>query len=1049
MSLSPIRQSLEKLATSAVPDYRTLASVVAEYFETRDPTLVAKIPVGGSYDAGEPAAVAVRSPHDPDAQAIFELVALLIAQNRYTDAFVDPQYQGGFGNSAFSYNRPNEHRAAHLALIDAARRVGVSDWDLARYVMLEHGTHFDFGWTDEKSKQPIGWTTDPRAFDRVSPTTFTPGSPFEELVWGLSNSDLSRLMLETTPGRWGNADARPPFALLGTLAAFRPDALEPWMERAVTGAGFHPWDWQHILRVNDRFDSRCTALAAKLAGADRLSLLMIFTSLRDQRFLSDARALALECDPAEHSMAWLLLADYFPADLATYAENAIRARALDDSFSVYVLEKVFQTLASIWNGQGRAVFETILECPYLPLARSYGDKVSLYSYGIQSLLAADPEIPAAEIRDWATRAVAAINSAEIDKKEASAVLLIFWTAATDETPSPLCDLLMNLLGDKLKSLRQLAVKGLAKLADSELIAWASGLVTTGKLDQKLGAAELLAKIGDPASAAVLAGALESEQNDKARAGFREAIASLEAKGGVPAASEAVPPAVSLAELEAACAKQAAKLKFPATSWFKPESLPPLVTTDGTHLSQPALIFLVTKQSKHKTIDAAPDIQPLLAHLDRARCAPFALALVEGFLNSEQAAGDRWALALGGLLGDNRLIPPLLSRIPDWCDNARHKLAEYAAQTIALLPGNEPLMVLDTLANRYRNKYKNVGKACAAAFQAAATARGITPAELGDLVVPTFEFDEDGLRTFAWEGGSVGAELGPDFKLSWFDPVSDKTWSSLPAAAPAAVKEEVKLLGKLLREAVKAQTARLELALVFQRRWPVARWRELYEAHPLLRGFASGLVWGVYDAAGLLLRTFRRYHNGILADAAGTEEELLETDAQIGMVHPLEFDEAVRQAWQAHLRRLKVKQPFPQLDRPVELMDPLLANRREIAITRDKKLSAGTFRSRAEKRGWFRGSVVDAGGISSFVKAYPLAGVEVILPTENFWVGFDPMQEIDLSAAYFVKSETVQRGSYTYDEPGPDDPRVLKFGEVPAVVYSETISDLKAIVATKE
>jgi hypothetical protein len=176
---------------------------------------------------------------------------------------------------------------------------------------------------------------------------------------------------------------------------------------------------------------------------------------------------------------------------------------------------------------------------------------------------------------------------------------------------------------------------------------------------------------------------------------------------------------------------------------------------------------------------------------------------------------------------------------------------------------------------------------------------------------------------------------------------------------------------------------------------------------------------------------------------------LETDATIGMVHPLELDEATRQAWQAHLGRLKVKQPFPQLDRPVELMDPLLANRREIAVTRDKKLSAGTFRSRAEKRGWFRGSVVDAGGISSFVKAYPLAGVEVILPTENFWVGFDPMQEIDLSAAYFVKSATVQRGSYTYDEPGPDDPRVLKFGEVPAVVYSETISDLKVIVATKE
>lgn len=63
--------------------------------------------------------------------------------------------------------------------------------------------------------------------------------------------------------------------------------------------------------------------------------------------------------------------------------------------------------------------------------------------------------------------------------------------------------------------------------------------------------------------------------------------------------------------------------------------------------------------------------------------------------------------------------------------------------------------------------------------------------------------------------------------------------------PAPVKEEIKLLGKLLREAVKAQTARLETALVRQRRWSVARWRELNEDHPLLRSFASGIVWGVY------------------------------------------------------------------------------------------------------------------------------------------------------------------------------------------------------------
>ena len=111
-----------------------------------------------------------------------------------------------------------------------------------------------------------------------------------------------------------------------------------------------------------------------------------------------------------------------------------------------------------------------------------------------------------------------------------------------------------------------------------------------------------------------------------------------------------------------------------------------------------------------------------------------------------------------------------------------------------------------------------------------------------------------------------------------------------------------------------------------------------------------------------------------------------------------------------------------------------------------KLSAGTFRSRAEKRGWIRGSVVDAGGISSYYKLYPGAGVEVILAIDHFYIGCDPMEPIELGAAYFAQAGSVERGSYVYNEPAPDDPRVLRFDQVSAVVYSETLSDLKAIIA---
>ncbi len=49
----------------------------------------------------------------------------------------------------------------------------------------------------------------------------------------------------------------------------------------------------------------------------------------------------------------------------------------------------------------------------------------------------------------------------------------------------------------------------------------------------------------------------------------------------------------------------------------------------------------------------------------------------------------------------------------------------------------------------------------------------------------------------------------------------------------------------------------------------------------------------------------------------------------------------------------------------------------------------------------------------------------------------------------MKSGSVSTGSYVYDEPSDEkDPRLLNFGEVPPVVFSETLGDLAKIAGTK-
>jgi len=195
--------------------------------------------------------------------------------------------------------------------------------------------------------------------------------------------------------------------------------------------------------------------------------------------------------------------------------------------------------------------------------------------------------------------------------------------------------------------------------------------------------------------------------------------------------------------------------------------------------------------------------------------------------------------------------------------------------------------------------------------------------------------------------------------------------------------------------------------------------------------------------------FRRYPNGLLADASGDLIELDDSDNKVVMLHPLNLDEGGIVEWRAHLERMKVTPPFAQLERPVERLDAKHANRKQIALTDGHHMANGTFRSRAEKRGWTRGSVVDAGGITSYYKTYPGALISVFLMVDEHYIGQDPADSLLLRHGLFVKAESIVIGSYIYDEPkNTDDERVIAFGDVPQVVYSESITDLQAIVASK-
>src|SRR5690606_28161400 len=108
-----------------------------------------------------------------------------------------------------------------------------------------------------------------------------------------------------------------------------------------------------------------------------------------------------------------------------------------------------------------------------------------------------------------------------------------------------------------------------------------------------------------------------------------------------------------------------------------------------------------------------------------------------------------------------------------------------------------------------------------------------------------------------------------------------------------------------------ETARLENAMISERRWSPERFRERILGPSLAAARASRLVWGAWKD-GAVVEACRVGEDRTLATSDDTPFE--PDGAEAGVVHPLHLDEARRARWRNVLRDYEVIQPFEQIER---------------------------------------------------------------------------------------------------------------------------------------
>jgi hypothetical protein len=344
-------------------------------------------------------------------------------------------------------------------------------------------------------------------------------------------------------------------------------------------------------------------------------------------------------------------------------------------------------------------------------------------------------------------------------------------------------------------------------------------------------------------------------------------------------------------------------RIPAVpKWADPELLPQVLLADRrgalpSHATGALLRMIAMSQ-----LDAPYEgLSVIAGHCDRGSLSNFAWSLCRFWEAEGRPSKEAWAMDCLGYFGDETVADRLAPLVRSWPSEGAAPRAKRGADILAAMGSDRALEHLSALARNARSTPLRAH--AATALDRAASARGLLPEQLDDLLAPDLGLDGDPVD---YHGVSHAVDLSADGQLILRNP-SGQLLASLPAPASDDEKTVASAWNSRRRKAkpvISDQTGRLEEAMIVQRRWAAGDFRSLIAGHPLLGRLARRLVWALDD------RTVGLDPLGDLVDAAGG---LAGEGKWVRLAHPAVDDFT---SWRPWLARLATSQPFAQADREV-------------------------------------------------------------------------------------------------------------------------------------
>jgi hypothetical protein len=557
--------------------------------------------------------------------------------------------------------------------------------------------------------------------------------------------------------------------------------------------------------------------------------------------------------------------------------------------------------------------------------------------------------------------------------------------------------------------------------ENNIIETTTNLLLDKNVDSRITGALILSNIKEDKVEAILTSVVNTEKNDDTRDIIIENLQEQ-----LYSKTFTIEDCKSLINYAA----QRTKLAKLNEKFIDETAMPNLNWNDGSALSTEEKRFLLYRMARSKGLNSDIEARKVVQCIDKNTSGAFSKFLLKCFADSDSNTKFKYYISLAAMLGGNESIAQLNTLFRNAITDKRVKLAEMIVAALAMVGTNKALLSVESISRKFANKKPAISAAANAALEAAAEELNITKEELGDRIIPTFDFDGI-FKEFELEGVTYRAFVDKDFTLCFYDE-NNKMRKSFPKNITKELKTEFTEINKEIKNVVKSQTGRLESFLMENRKWSVEDWQTYFLNHPIMIVYATHLLWIVYDADGKVKSSILCQEDGSIVNINDEEITLAETDT-VGLYHPIFVNETENTNWNTKLYDKNFTTIFPQTNRTIftPLEDELEKNVSERYNNKEIPKGADYTKSFMEKAGWLK--ISGDGGSAEFSKKFESIGLTI-----------SPYIEGPSSWYQEGKEKAIIHQIYFQ---GKNYSEKFLIKDVPPVIYSEIMAGFETLIAT--